>query len=81
MRKDLYYNLDYLLILITISLRTVKITPVKRQNWRATDKKRLKEEIKGKMPNIRILNSLRKINAYIHEIIIIISKAVTEATL
>ena len=54
---------------------------VKRRNWRATDKKRLRKEIEGKIPNIRILNSLRKIDVYIYEIITIISRIVIKAIL
>ena len=80
MRKDLYYNSDHFLIFIIISLRTVKTAPVKRRNWRVTDKKRLKEEIEEKIPNIRILNSSKK-NVYIDEIITVISKIVIKIIL
>ena len=45
------------------------------------DKKQLKKEIKEKIPNIKILNSLRKIDAYIYEIITVILKTVIKIML
>ena len=81
MRKDLYYNVNYFLIFIIINLRIAKTAPVKRRNWRVINKKRLIKEIKGKMPSIRILSFLKKINAYIYEIITVISEAAVKVIL